>query len=352
MENQDDTIDDLLATRLLACNFAPWKRTSLTQDGYQFLSIQDRIEVFGDMMDSRERVSLAIEHREADRIPTGEIAIADEVVQVFLDVDQVAFSERMEFTSRLGIDAVCESPEWGIPPSRLPKAREARWKDLGSWATRTDRFVFVLIDGAFGWGMRLMGFERFLSAIAKRSQEIIDLIDGVERLNISLARPAADLGANGVLIADDIAYGRGTIVGPDLLRERFFPSLARQIRGIAGTKMPVFFHSDGNLNPVLDDIVELGFQGLHCLESGAGMELPHLKTRYGERICLWGNLDPRDLFPDRGGKLLERKVRDIIRVAAPGGGFIFGTSSGLVAGMRPEHVETVHRVVRSQGRYE
>ncbi len=302
-------------------------------------------------MNSRKRVSLAIEHREADRIPTGEIAIADEVVQVFLDVDQVAFSEHMEFTSRLGIDAVCESPEWPIPPSRLPKAREARWKDLGSWATRTDRFVFVLIDGAFGWGMKLVGFERFLSALVKRSQEIIDLIDEAERLNTGLARRAADLGANGVLIADDIAYRRGTIFSPDLLRERFFPSLARQIRGIARSKMPVFFHSDGNLNAILDDIVELGFQGLHCLESGAGMDLADLKARYGERICLWGNLDPKDLFLDQKPEDLEKIVTRSLELAAPGGGFIFGTSSGLVKGMRSQNIDAVYRAVHSRGRF-
>ncbi len=301
-------------------------------------------------MNSRERVSLAIGHREPDRIPTGEITLADGIVQAFLQVDQVEFPERLEFTSRLGIDAVCESPEWPSPFSCPPKARDARWKDLGSWATRSDRFVFVIVDGVFGWGIRLMGFETFLSAFVKGTKQIIDLIDGVERLNIGLAKQAVARGANGVLIADDIAYRRGTIVDPDLLRKVLFPSLARQIRGMASTRMPVFFHSDGNLNAVLDDIVELGFQGLHCLEASAGMDLARIKANYGERVCLWGNLDAKHLFLDRKKEDLEKVVKNSLEVMAPDEGFIFGTSSGLVEGMRRQNIEAVYRAVHSQRR--
>ncbi len=301
-------------------------------------------------MDSRERVFLAIRHREPDRIPTGEITIADEIVQGFLEVDQVAFPERLALTSRLGIDAVCESPEWPTPLSSLPKARNARWGDLRSWATRSDRFVFVIVDGVFGWGIRLMGFETFLSAFVTGTQQIIDLIDGVERLNIGLAEQAAAHGANGVLIADDIAYRQGTITDPDLLREILFPSLARQIRGMASTKMPVFFHSDGNLKAVFDDIVKLGFHGVHCLEPAAGMDLAHLKAKYGERTCLWGNLDPKYLFLSRDREDLAEVVGHIIQVAATGGGFIFGTSSGLVGGMRRQNIEVAYQAALTHRR--
>ncbi len=96
----------------------------------------------------------------------------------------------------------------------------------------------------------------------------------------------------------------------------------------------------------MDDLVEVGFQGLQCLEPEAGMDLARLKAAYGERICLWGNLDPGDLFLERDSEELQRRVQDMIEVAAPGGGFIFGTSSGLVDGMRPENIEAVYRAVR------
>ncbi len=213
-------------------------------------------------MTARERVSLAINHTETDRVATGEITIADKVVEAFLGVDHVAFSERAVFVNRLGIDAVCEPPQWAGAPSHLPAPAEAQWKDLSAWATRTERFVFAMLDSVFGWGTRLMGFERFLLASVKCSQELSDLTDTVERLNIGLARRAVDAGADGILIADDIAYNQGTTVSPEALRAFFFPSLGKQVEAMASLKIPVFFHSDGNLNAVMDDLVATGVHGV------------------------------------------------------------------------------------------
>jgi uroporphyrinogen decarboxylase len=194
-----------------------------------------------------------------------------------------------------------------------------------------------------------MGFQGMLLAFHKQSEKIHDLLHGVERLNIGLAKRAVDVGADGVLIADDIAYNRSTTAAPRDRRRSYFPSLERQVAGIAGLGIPVFFHSDGNLNPVMDDLVGTGFQGLQCLESGAGMDLANLKASYGRRVCLWGNLDPKHLFLERRSRELGETVQKILEVGTPGGGFIFGTSSGLVDGMRLENIEAVYRVVGGGG---
>jgi uroporphyrinogen decarboxylase len=202
-----------------------------------------------------------------------------------------------------------------------------------------------MVDGIFGWGIRLMGFERFLVESARASQELSDLADKIEGLNISLANQAVDAGADGILIADDIAYNQGTTVSPETLRAFFFPSLERQVREIASLGVPVFFHSDGNLNAVMDDLVKTGVHGVQCLEPQAGMDLGFLKTRYGDRICLWGNLDPEDLFLKRDPLNLRRTITRIVQTGSPGGGFIFGTTSGLVDGMRWENLEMAYRAV-------
>ncbi|MBW2120471.1 MAG: hypothetical protein JRH07_01325 [Deltaproteobacteria bacterium] len=300
-------------------------------------------------MDSRERVGLAIRHCETDRIPTGEIFIADETVAAFLGVQRVDFDERVQFVERLGIDAVCVSPQWQDQSSHLPAPGDTQWKDLDQWARETDRFVFAMVDGVFGWGARLMGFEAFLQASTKGSEELLGLIHGVERLNINLAKKTADRGAHGIVIAEDIAYKGGTIVSPDTLRDLFFPSLSRQVEGIRHLKIPVFFHSDGNLNPVMDDLVAIGFDGIQCLEPQAGMDLARLKAAYGRRVCLWGNLDPRELFLKRTPGEIQEAVSHIIEAGAPHGGFIFGTCSGIVAGMRPENLALAYRVVGEWG---
>jgi len=301
-------------------------------------------------MNSRKRVALAIGFHETDRVPIGEIAITDGVVKTCLGISRVGFEERVEFLERLGIDAICIVPDWPKQLSGLPDPVDLRWTDLVKWAAQTDRYVFTILNGVFSWVVKLQGFEAFLKQSYKKSRVLIDLIQRVETLNISLANYAVDKGTNGILIADDIAYNKGTTVGPKILRDIFFPSLARQLKKIIPLKVPVFFHSDGNLNSIIEDLVDIGFHGLQCLESAAGMDLSHIKAVYGKKICLWGNLDPNDLFLPRNEEELNKKITEIIDGAASGGGFIFGTSSGLVDGMRAENIEAVYRAVRFKGR--
>lgn len=159
----------------------------------------------------------------------------------------------------------------------------------------------------------------------------------------------ADSGINGVILADDIAYNQGVIARPSLLRETVIASLARQTEYAQRLGLPVFFHSDGNLTVVLDDIVAAAFDGLQCIESSAGMDIGEVNKQYGEKLCLWGNLDPAELVEPRSLARLEQTVSRIVIGSGSNRGLIFGTSSGLFAPMRLESLKTVYRIARSLG---
>ena len=91
--------------------------------------------------------------------------------------------------------------------------------------------------------------------------------------------------------------------------------------------------------------MEVGFDGLHCIEPSAGMDIKEIKQEYGERLCLMGNIDPALLVdhnrvgaPDKDNHNLTLAVESLMASAAPGGGFIFGSCSGLHRGMSPRKV--------------
>lgn len=296
-------------------------------------------------MNSRERVSAAISRLPADRVPRGEIYIGGSVVRSLLGCEGSGFEERLEFSSRLGLDIACLQEEFPAADSRLPRAEEVSWPDLGRWARETGLFTFVMIDGAFGWGTRLLGFERFFSMLAGKPRDLIDLIGAVESLNLDLAGRASAEGAAGVIIADDIAYGRGLMVNPLTLRQCYFPSLTRQVESIKSREMAVFFHSDGNLGEVLDDVAGAGFDGLQCIEPAAGMDIGNVKQKFGGRLCLWGNLDPRWLLPPLHIQGLREELAGIVSSAAPGGGFVFGSCCGLFDGIDTENLLAVYEIL-------
>jgi uroporphyrinogen decarboxylase len=300
-------------------------------------------------MDSKERVLAAIGHERTDRPPRGEIVIDDSVVESFLRCERVAFEERREFVTALGLDLVCMAPALPLQPEGaiLPDPSQANWGDMDEWAGRTDRFVFAMVDGAFGWGIRLWGFQKFLVALVKGATGLTDLFKAVEDLNRALVREARDRGANAILLADDIAYQQGLMANPELLRRHVLPSLTRQAQSFKAMNLPVFFHSDGNLNDIIDDLIETGLDGLQCIESAAGMDLTTVRERYGDHLCLWGNLDPAYLTSSRTREEIFQEVHAILNAAGNDDGFIFGTSSGLFRGVKRENLAWVHEALET-----
>jgi uroporphyrinogen decarboxylase len=254
----------------------------------------------------------------------------------------------MEFAKRLDLDLICLETRYDklTLNLHLPDPALADWIDIEEWTKKTDLFVFALLDGGFSHGIKRWGFERFLLMLTRTAPEIAPFLEKVEGFNAALARRAADRGASGIVIADDIAFNRGPLVQPEILRRFLFPSLARQTEMFRHAGLHVLFHSDGNLHSLMEDIVLTGVDGLHCIEETAGMDLAVVKRQYGSRLCLWGNLNPALLVGSQNPEDVTAKVRRILKAGSPGGGFIFGTSSGLFKAMNPELLELAYKTVR------
>ena len=102
--------------------------------------------------------------------------------------------------------------------------------------------------------------------------------------------------------------------------------------------MPVFLHSDGNLNSVMDEIVNCGFDGIQSLQPSAGMDIQEIKEKYGDRLCLWGNIDLDYIMCFGSREEVKADVRRTIDIAGPGGGFILSTCNTMVDIIPPENI--------------
>jgi uroporphyrinogen decarboxylase len=291
-----------------------------------------------------ERVRRAVWHRPPDRIPRGEIVIDDDVIQTTLSRPRIGFEERLEFASLLGLDIVCLSPQCPAFRGELPGPDDLLWPDLESWTRQSGLFVFAILDGPFGWGGKVFGFKRILTLPHQSPAVLRDFAAEVESLNALLGRHLADKGAHGLILADDLAYPQGLLLGPQITQEQFLPSLARQAEELMALNLPLFFHSDGNLTEIIPSLAEMGFHGLHCIDSKSGMDWRGLKSRYEGRLCLWGTLTVDDLAagrtPESRGDLPE-----VIRETGAGGGFILGTTSGIFKGMDMEALRRIYEQV-------
>lgn len=320
-------------------------------------------------MNHIERVLAAIARKEMDRVPWGEFWLERELVKKIVgSPGEIGFAEEVQAMEQLGMDARALCPKepvtsdlkpqegdvvqdiWGrsyqirrgqkliYKPAlsldqagtyKFPSPQELDYSSFQKWSQNTDFFLFALVDGIFQGVGSLLDFNEFLMGTVSQPKPIGDLAEKRAEFLVEQARLCVEAGAHGILIGDDLAYNQGPYISPHVLRQLFFPLLKEAVTEIKKLGVPVFFHSDGNLNAVLEDLVELGIQGLHSLEAEAGMDLAQIKKDFGNEICLMGNLDLGTLTegePDEVAKLTQ----EVLAIGAPGGGFILSSASGII----------------------
>jgi uroporphyrinogen-III decarboxylase len=184
-----------------------------------------------------------------------------------------------------------------------------------------------------------MGFERFFARLVDDPAFVHQLLDMRTEWCIALYREALRLGAEVLVLGDDAAHRDGPMISPAMWREFILPRHRRIVRAL---DVPVIWHSDGNIEPLLPFAVEAGFVGVHGLEPAAGVDLARIKGEFGRQLTLIGNIDVRVLC----GTDLEAvrcEVRRCIAQGAPGGSYMIATCNSIFKGMHPPAVSEMFR---------
>ena len=110
-------------------------------------------------------------------------------------------------------------------------------------------------------------------------------------------------------------------------------------------------HTDGNIKPMLDLIVDTGIDGLNPIGPTAGMDLGEVKAQYGDRLCLMGNVDCRELLCWGTREQVRKAVKDCISKAGPGGGYICMSGHTIHGAVNPENYVEMVKAIREYGSY-
>ena len=191
-----------------------------------------------------------------------------------------------------------------------------------------------------------MGFESFALAVYDDRTLVEDLFEIYTSWYARAAKHLSELDFDFLWFGDDIAFKTAPYVSPKIFKELFLPHYRKVVDHIG---KPWLFHSDGNLVPILDDLLSLGMNGLHPIEPGA-MHLDWLKQRYGGHLCLAGHINVDTL--SRGSpEEVDELVREAIRIAAPGGGYICGSSNSIPFYCQPANVRAMQHAIHQYGSY-
>jgi uroporphyrinogen decarboxylase len=161
---------------------------------------------------------------------------------------------------------------------------------------------------------------------------------------------AADAGADVIFLPGDLAGEQTLLISPKHFREFVKPYEKELVEHSHGRGLRIVKHSDGNMWPILNDILEVGFDGFHPIQPQC-MEIGDVKRHVAGKICLLGNIDCRDLLPFGTEKEVEQAVQETIAKAAPGGAYIISSSNTIHPACKAENYIAMVNAAHRYGRY-
>jgi uroporphyrinogen decarboxylase len=154
-----------------------------------------------------------------------------------------------------------------------------------------------------------------------------------------------------VYTGDDFAYNSGPIMSPGQFKDIFYPELKRVVSGYKELGLLVIKHTDGNIMPILDMIVDSGFDCLDPIDPIAGMDLAKVKSDYGDRICLKGNVDCSTTLSFKSVDEVIEETKKCLEIGMPGGGFILSSSNSIHSAVKPENYKAMLATLKEFGAY-
>jgi uroporphyrinogen decarboxylase len=162
----------------------------------------------------------------------------------------------------------------------------------------------------FETAWRLRGLENFLIDLLERpdwAHFLLDrLTDMAHRNAETLARSGVDL----MFLDDDVGMPGTMVISPALWRAFFKPRMARIIQGARGIKpdLYVLFHSDGYYAPIIDDLIEIGVNGINPIQPDH-MDALAIRRRYGTKLVFWGTVGYQTTFAAGTRDQIWREVK-------------------------------------------
>jgi len=361
-------------------------------------------------MKAKERVIIALRKQEPDRIPifanlTPQVAekLGKKMRLPWKPVD-ASLSARMshnEILLELGNDAVgigagraVDSPtitledgrlkdEWGIIYDKIGLYDEAVERPLAQVEDIADlnKYNFPSADdpGRFdlaekivkkygdeyaviatlettmfekAWG--LVGLERYLMDLYAKKEYTLELLDRLKEYSINCGKKLIELGADVIWAGDDFGTQDGMMISPGMWREIFKPRYKEVFDELkkVNSDIIIAYHSCGSIRPIIPDMIEIGLDVLNPIQPKAlDMDLADLKKIYGKDLAFFGGIDIQDVLPNGTIEDVKTEVKNRIKAAGEGGGYLLAPAHNIQADTPIENVYALFKAVKNYGKY-
>ncbi len=191
-------------------------------------------------------------------------------------------------------------------------------------AQQEGALVVAWIPGGFDLPRQLMGEENVCYCYYDQPELMHDIINTIADTAFKVLDRISDrLVIDNLSVHEDMAGKSGPLIGPNQVNE-FIKPYFRKIWDMLSSKGTRLFSldSDGNIEPIIDALLDCGVNIIYPCEPAAGMDVVKLRQKYGTRLAFKGGIDKHVLRRSKEDilKELEYKLQPLMQQ----GGIVFG----------------------------
>ncbi|MBM4324994.1 MAG: hypothetical protein FJ115_15670 [Deltaproteobacteria bacterium] len=339
-------------------------------------------------MISRERVLAVLAGKIPDRVPWIENYISNEVVAGLLGHSNFlhsTYSQKIETPGMIRISPEVrkviplDNISYDLAPPRFVKTQEVSGHQIvigGQIKTKDDlKFLNTLPDAddeslyrpaedylsqfkedsaaiaTIRTGISntylSMGIDHFCISIILEPNLVHEILHVFSDWTLRVVKNLQQLPFDLFFVPDDIGLSTSPMISPGAFRQFCIPVMKKVFDAI---KLPIIYHSDGNILPLMEDIINLGISGIGNIEPGP-MDIEQLKKDFGERITLVGNIDLQYTLTQGTPEETRNEVKRRIKVIGQGGRYIVASSNTLPNYVKPENVRAMGEALLEYGLY-
>lgn len=204
-------------------------------------------------------------------------------------------------------------------------------------------FGFALFERA--WSLR--GFEQLFLDIGLDPGFVGELFDRITAIQLALIERYLELGVDGGYFGDDYGAQKSLLFSPAFFRQYLKPRLARLFAPFRQRGLPVLMHSDGQIQKILPDLVEIGLTVLNPVQPEV-LDHAWLYENFRGRLAFYGGISTQTVLPSGKPGAVRAAVAACRQALAPeGAGLLLAPSHRLMTDIPLANVEALREAFRS-----
>ncbi len=228
----------------------------------------------------------------------------------------------------------------GPPDGRLYSGHmvgyDDRWYPRGAWITYFESM------------QQMCGMENFLVATVTESREFYHLLDDMLAFNLRWIDRWTRLEYDGLHFADDWGEQRRLMIKPENWRRIFKPRYAEMFRRVKEAGMDVWYHSDGYINDIMGDLIEIGVDVINCQAAVVGYDWLARNAR--GKVAFRTDIDRQRVMPFGSPAEVKEEVHRTFEACGTADGGII--ACGEIAPDVPlENIQAMYEAFYEYGTY-